>query len=186
MSKISEYVPPVMKTDDDVVEALSLRASGLVKRWHTLSTLREQTVAEHSAQALSLLFLLHPSPSIPLVKAVLWHDSAERWCGDVPAPVRRENRALADAYLLAEIEHTRKNHPSALFDLTLDEQRWLKAIDVLELWLHCRDEVFMGNRHFEIVANRAYDYLFSERADTPDVVKWFVARVASEGYRSFA
>lgn len=157
--------------DNQGTEILSLRASGLVKRWHVITTLREQTVAEHSAQALSLLLLLHPDPSIRLIKAILWHDSSELKCGDVPSPVRRENPELDAAYRRAERALAKKSHPSyAEIELTLTEKQWLQAVDVLELWLHCHDETMLGNQHFYVIEQRAGAWL--EKCGVQPVVEF--------------
>lgn len=171
----------------NVDEILSLRASGYTKRWHTLQHLGQaQTVAEHSAQALSLLLLLHPNPSMDLVKAVLWHDSAERVVGDVPAPVRRKNALLSSVYEQAEEQFFHDEAPTAadaLDELDLDDRAWLKAVDVLELLLWCYDQIMLGNSHCEIVANRAMTYLSGE--DIPGPVREFVA-ATKNNRRSFA
>ncbi len=164
-------------------EAMSLRASGHVARWHTLQHVNRQTDAEHSAQALSLLLLLHPDPSVNLIKSLLWHDSAERVCGDMPAPIKRENPELSAHYEAAEMSFF-EIHPTvidAMTKLTEDERLWLKAVDVLELLLYCHDEIAMGNSHFEIIEKRARQYLAS--AVTPIEVTQFVNRFQ---HRSFA
>ncbi len=183
-------------------QALSLRASGYVKRWHTFQHLGQaQTNAEHSAQALSLLFLLYPQhseedhtngctsrcgPSMNLVKSLLWHDHAERVVGDVPAPVRRANPEFAAMYEAAEEDffekHSRVWH--AMCELTIHEREWLKAIDTLELLCWCYDQVMLGNRHAEIVRHRAQEYLMTSEV-TPVEVREFVQYISGE-YRSFA
>lgn len=160
-------------------EILSLRASGRVVRWHTVPTLgTPQDVANHSAQALSLLFLLHPGdPPMTLVKGLLWHDSSERYCGDVPSPVRRANPVLADAYLAAERAFAESAHPSICFTLSEYDHRWLRSIDVLELFLHCEDQKMLGNAHFDVISDRARSWLLDSGNDSPPevirFVRWF-------------
>lgn len=95
-------------------ETLSLRASGHVRRWHTIRTITQQTVAEHSGQALTLLLQLHPDPSFNLIRALLWHDSAERVVGDVPSPALRADIVYRDAYEHAERVVFVTQHPSAI------------------------------------------------------------------------
>jgi len=172
------------------LEIESMRASlGYTKRWHTLPQINSTNVAEHSGQAVSLLLLLHPNPSMNLVKSMLWHDSSERVAGDVPAPVRRAHPDFAKMYEFVEYGVMADNHPSAMramHVLTEDEQRWLKAIDVLELVMHCTDQMMLGNTHAAIVRERGLGYL--RRQPAPDMVLEFVDHYMSKpgGPRSFA
>lgn len=169
----------------DMEQIQSLRASGHVRRWHTVHHLKEQSVAEHSAQAVSLLLLLHPNPSVDLIKAMLWHDSAERHVGDMPAPVRRDAPELACAYEAAESRFFELHTTvfSAMARLTEEDWRWLKAIDTLELFLYCHDEMFLGNQHFAIIEKRARSYLAQGGDKVPEQVTQFVQRFQP---RSFA
>jgi 5'-deoxynucleotidase YfbR-like HD superfamily hydrolase len=174
----------MMKLIDDI---LSLRASGHVKRWHTVPRVGgEQSVAEHSAQALSLLFLLHPNPSINLVKAVLWHDSAERLTGDLPAPIKRKYPEIRNAYMKAEHDFLLKHHAvlEALSELTSSDVEWLKVVDVLELLLESRDQMLLGNRHAANIAERARSYLHDMKLNR--AVKDFLAYLDCEEPRSIA
>lgn len=162
---------------DDV---LSLRASGHVRRWHTIRTVTQTTVAEHTGQALSLLLLLYPAPgpSINLIKSLAWHDSAERIVGDVPGPTLRTFPAYKELYEQLEQVVMMRHHPAAIVELTNDEKTWLKACDVLELYLHCHDEIRLGNSHFHVVMKRAEHYLKSPLCSTTprevlDFVEWF-------------
>lgn len=142
-------------------QILYLRAAGYVKRWHTAPIIGSQTDAEHSAQALNLLFHLHPNPSTKLIKAVLYHDSAELVCGDMPAPIRKNNKKLAEAYEEAELNFFSQFDGvfNVLVTLTVNEKEWLKAIDTLELVLFCDDQILMGNKNLIPVKSRALDYL---------------------------
>lgn len=166
-------------------QILSLRASGHVKRWHTIRTITQQTVAEHSGQALTLLLMLHPDPSIRLIRTVLWHDSSERVAGDVPAPMRRAFPSFAKQYEEIEEVVAMRWHPEALETLNDEEQRWLKAVDTLELFLHAHDECRLGNCEFHIIFQRAKNYLMT-LTTPPEVVKfveWFLVEGCT---RSFA
>lgn len=166
-------------------QALSLRASGLVKRWHTAPMNREQTVAEHSGQALSLLFMLHPDPSVALIKALLWHDSSERVVGDVPAPIRRQRPDFAAVYEDMERIVAATLHPDTCVNLMHDDRRWLKAIDVLELVLHCQDEIMLGNVHAGTIKDRGISYLRQDELTPTEVInflQWWIGTGAD--YRS--
>lgn len=173
---------------ETVNELLSLRASGGTKRWHTLPVINGQTVAEHSGQCLTILFMLHPSPSMNLVRALLWHDSAERAVGDVPSPALRANDIYRDAYESAELDFLMRHHPMAyhsMANLDAEERAWLKAVDRLELILFMSDQAMLGNQHATIVLNRALGYVRDDRTTPREVIDFMVA-LEDEGSRSFA
>lgn len=114
------------------------REAGTVRRCHIVPHHGQYNIAQHSYGAVSLLLLLHPKPSLKLIKAVQWHDVAERWLGDVPAPAKWTHTELGEAYERAEEELLKR---LGLFgELTDLEVAWLKAVDTLELWLWCREE----------------------------------------------
>jgi 5'-deoxynucleotidase YfbR-like HD superfamily hydrolase len=170
-------------------EILAIRASGYVRRWHTIYTHREQSDAEHSAQALSLLLLLHPHPSPHIVKAMLWHDMAERVVGDAPAQVKRAFPLFGKMYEEIEAAVMLTEMPSAhraISTLSDDDKHWLKAIDTLELWLFAREEMKLGNIEFGVTWERAYRYLTGNE-NTPKRVIDFVTWYLTDGdKRSFA
>lgn len=122
---------------------LAAREGGNVLRCHTVPHHGQYSVGKHSYDALSLLLLLHPNPSMNLVKATLWHDCAERFVGDIPAPAKWTNSELGKVY--EEAERRVLATLGLLPCLLPDEEDWLKAVDTLELWLWCREEEALGN-----------------------------------------
>lgn len=173
---------PVARGDSPTLwmQALSLRASGYVKRWHVRSAIRSQNDAEHSAQALSLLLVLHPNPSPNLVRAMLWHDMGERGAGDVPANVRRKRPDFARLYEDVERAYSVENHPIAttvIDALTAEEQAWLKAVDALEALLWADEEVRMGNGDFADVLDDIYNALHASTTAPREVhefAEWYM------------
>ena len=166
------------RTPDREIELT--RASGHVRRAHTFPHIGEYTVGKHSFDALSLLFLLNPEPSLRLVKAVLWHDLGERVMGDLPAPAKWNNPELAMAYEGAERKALATDHPSAydaIANLTTEERIWLKTVDLLELLLWCNDQTDMTKSQEPVeVAVRVIDKL-KEMGDTlPEAARGFLAR----------
>ena len=120
------------------------REGGDVKRCHTQPTISHYDNAQHSYGAVTLLLLLHPNPSVNLIKAVMFHDVGERWMGDLPSPAKTVNAKLSRHYHVAEnmvLDSLGMN-----LVLTAPEESWLKAVDTLDLWLWCRKEEAMGNR----------------------------------------
>lgn len=122
----------------------ALREAGNVRRAHTIPYHGEYTNGKHSYDALSILLVCHPNPSVNLIKAVLWHDTAERWLGDLPHPAKRAFPLLGDAYTAAEESIlAQMGVPS----LTKEESRWLRAVDTIEFWCWCKDQEAIGNQH---------------------------------------
>lgn len=130
-------------TDWDVVRLTATREAGTVRRCHIVPHHGQYNIAQHSYGAVSLLLLLHPAPSVDLIKAVQWHDVGERWLGDMPAPAKWENPELGRIYEAAEERVLRAL--DLLPDLPEPDLQWLKAVDTLELWLWCREEEALGN-----------------------------------------
>lgn len=119
------------------------REAGTVRRCHIVPHHGQYNIAQHSYGAVSLLLLLHPHPSLNLIKAVQWHDCAERWLGDIPAPAKWDHTELGRVY--EEAERRVLDALGLLPSLIPDEENWLKALDTLELWLWCREEEALGN-----------------------------------------
>jgi 5'-deoxynucleotidase YfbR-like HD superfamily hydrolase len=109
---------------------------------------------------------------LDLIQAVLFHDVAERYLGDMPTPAKGEGKDLTRAYLAAE-ERTLALM-GVKFHLTGQEQHWLDCVDKLELYLWCKDQEASGNRHTE----RMINYLrmwFAEQWETlPETLKNFI------------
>lgn len=128
-----------------IVQILAAREGGRVKRGHALPFVGSYDNAQHTYGALSLLLLLHPNPSLALIRALCWHDVAERWFGDLPATAKEGNPDLREVYEAIE------SHALGVLGLSQtllpEEQQWLKSIDTLELLLWCREELAMGNRN---------------------------------------
>jgi 5'-deoxynucleotidase YfbR-like HD superfamily hydrolase len=125
------------------LQALATREGGMVERCHAMPKHGAYNVAMHSYNAVSLLLLLHPSPSITLIKAVLWHDVAERWTGDIPRPAKWASPDLNKAD--KELEMEIMSYLQLYEDLTEEEKNWLGAVDLLELFMWTCDETALGN-----------------------------------------
>lgn len=163
-----------MRDDREMMDlfrrAATLRASGRVDRWHTFPKLGSQSVADHVGQCLNLLFLLNEEPSMRLIKAMTWHDSAELRCGDVPAPVKRNNSDLRKALFVAEegfYEEMRID--DTMNSLTQEDHAWLRSIDVLELIMWSRDQSLLGNQLGRFMSYRGLSYLENDEG-TPRIV----------------
>lgn len=150
-------------------QVIAAREAGHVERCHTVPHRAGYSVGRHSYDALSLLLLLHPEPSVRLIKAVLWHDAAERWVGDLPTTVKWSYPALCTAYENAERSELQRHLPpaaEALNSLFEQDLIWLDAVDKIELWLWVLDEMHLGNQHVADFKARLEDAFFrSSRGD---------------------
>ncbi len=154
----------------------TIREGNAVKRCHTVPCFGEYNVGMHSANALSLLLVFNPDASPALMKAVLWHDIAERFLGDLPATAKTNFSDLRIAYEAAEkrIEKLLKLDQQ----LTKYEIIWLKAVDALELWIWCQEQLYMGNQFV-----RTWLILLSNiltKYEMPDSIKKFISSYKQE------
>lgn len=135
-----------MEAEDRVV---ALREAGSVERAHTTPHHGSYSVAKHSWDAACLLLVLHPEPSIELLKAVLWHDVGERWTGDVPATAKWADGELARR--LDQLEQRCMLELGINQVLSAEERTWLAAVDAIELYLWATDQVNLGNQCVTVI-----------------------------------
>lgn len=116
-----------------------------VKRFHTIPTVTENTVGQHSHGVAMFAWLLEPNCSKNLLLAALMHDLAEQYTGDVPSPAKRalgirdefgiiEHRLLATVFFNVEGVLLKK------------EATVLKLADCADGMLFCARERMYGNR----------------------------------------
>ena len=116
--------------------------AGAIHRFHTMRTVRDQSVGEHSwGVAVILTKICLPSPV--LLTAALYHDMAEVHTGDVPATAKWVHNSLKKALELAEY-HFESLH-GIVIDLSDEERKLLKWADMFELCLYSQVEIDMGN-----------------------------------------
>lgn len=130
-----------------LIQIYAAREGGRVKRCHILPFSGSYDNAQHSFNAVSLLLLLHPGPSLELIKTLQWHDMGERWFGDMPATAKWSNPELKEVY--ERLEKACLAKLGFTFELLPEEQLWVKALDTMELWLWCREERFHGNKNVD-------------------------------------
>lgn len=147
--------------------------SGRTERFHNLPHHLPYSVAQHSWNMVAILEVLYPDAPVRLVKACLFHDSAERWTGDMPAPGKWWLCPEANSFLKeAEAEVLSSLQVNYADGLRSDEKAWLKALDLLELYLYCWSEMDMGNRGAEQAYNTCKQIL--EEDWVPGAVKQFI------------
>ncbi len=131
---------------------------GAVKRYHTVTMIKEQTVAAHSWGVACVLIDILGEPSAKLLKAALYHDVAESMTGDVPATTKWKYTELAEALQKAE-EDVERSLGIYVTGLTSSELSTLKFADMVDLILHCVKEYRLGNRDALEIITRGMNYL---------------------------
>lgn len=118
---------------------------GAVQRFHTMPTLTDNTVAQHSHGVAVFCYLIDPACSKDLLLAALMHDLAEQYTGDVPSPSKRvlgirEAFGKVEQELLGtvgfDIEHRLSEHDEIV----------LKLADCADGMMFCVRERTLGNR----------------------------------------
>lgn len=156
------------------VKVKAFREAGEVRRAHCLPHFGTYDVAQHSYNAASLLLVLNPEASLSLVKAMLWHDSAERWVGDTPSPALASSKALKLAYCELEARILASLGVPAISD---EELRWMIACDKLECLLWAREQVSIGNQHAEPFVWNVRDWFVNNRDNVPGLAYDYLAHV---------
>lgn len=142
--KIAECVSKI-EIPKKIQRALLAIEAGQVQRCHTIPHHGSYSVAEHCYGVVSLLFTLYPGdPDTDLIKACLWHDTAERFMGDVPGPAKASMPELYDLFAYHEEQLLKKL--GFLFELSTYEYNWVDGLDKLELFIWANHQLHdMGN-----------------------------------------
>jgi 5'-deoxynucleotidase YfbR-like HD superfamily hydrolase len=114
-----------------------------VRRFHTIRTVKEETVGHHSLLVAMICRLLSTNCSNTLLLAALTHDLAESVTGDIPAPVKA--RMSKAALGKTEEEILDDIGLGYVKELTIEERRVLTLADRLAGLVFCRQEISMGN-----------------------------------------
>lgn len=141
-------------------KVLIIGNGGITRRFHTIDTIKDRSVAAHSFYVAQLCWLLTGSGqlTVHLLMAALNHDLAEQVYGDIPAPTKRLLGYDKQMETKLEEDFLDKND----LGWTLDEgdKRILKIADKLAGMIECCQERALGNRFAEAPFRR-----FSEYAD---------------------
>lgn len=149
------------------------RKSNNVRRYHTETLIKEETVGQHCANvAATIIYLYKESstglPSAPLLMSALQHDVSEVYTGDVPAPAKWGN-PLLDAQLRLEDKAFRRANDVLPFFLTQLEYQVFKFADIFDVLCKCDEENSLGNDTLHEMRQRAVDAAIVAAKDIPDV-----------------
>ena len=142
-----------------------LREAGYVERCHTLPHIGSYNIAQHSYGALNLLLVLHPKPSIKLIKAVMWHDAHERFVGDTPATALWSDGEFARRY--QRIGERVDRAYGLDIKLSPEERCWLQAVDKIDLLLWAKEQLGMGNHNAAAVCGSLVSWFSHNEVPLP-------------------
>jgi 5'-deoxynucleotidase YfbR-like HD superfamily hydrolase len=147
-----------------------------VKRFHTVPTINNETVGEHSfGVAMMVIAITDRQCSKELLMAALFHDMAEIAIGDTPFNVKVEFPTVKKALADAEMQWESKNNFH--IPLTDEEKVVLKYADMLQLLYYCLGQRKLGNTNMDVVFRRGVAYL-NELNKFPgksqDILRWIV------------
>jgi 5'-deoxynucleotidase YfbR-like HD superfamily hydrolase len=141
-----------------------LREAADVSRMHTKRIIGEYTVGHHSYNMLAMLRLVWPEAPSSLIWAIIEHDVPERLTGDIPSPAKWagvvDNNALRDLEVRI-IKNTLDG--ISYYEIVSSHEpllnNWLKALDILELYMFCLDQLVLGNHGISTMKTRIEKYI---------------------------
>jgi 5'-deoxynucleotidase YfbR-like HD superfamily hydrolase len=163
-----------MKTKEEKIRAL--RESGELARCHTIPHHGEYSIGKHCYNMACMLMILHPNPPGYLYHAIITHDFPERFTGDLPATVKWAHPGLAEKLDEAEkgvFEHYQLFGNTGL-RLTPSEQKWVKALDTIELLLWAEDQIAMGNQNAMQIKRNIQEILPERMKNYPPEVRQYL------------
>lgn len=149
-----------------------LREAADVQRLHTKRTIGEYSNGSHTFGMLALLRLLYPDAPSYLIWAIVEHDIPERLVGDIPSPAIHFG-GFVDKDKLWEAE---ESVLAGIFDYHVypglegqdaEAYRWLKGLDLLELFLFCKDQKRLGSKNLLQIEHRCMEVFKGRAADFP-------------------
>ena len=139
-----------------------VREGGDVKRLHTIPIIKSYSVGQHCFNMLGMLRVLRPEAPAELIWAILEHDLPERMIGDMPSPAKWFG--LLDTAAVDAVEEELNGRYLPQYNATpLDEyeKSWLDALDMIELYCFCLDEVMLGNKNVSTIISNIH-HIFEE------------------------
>lgn len=160
---------------------LYAREAAEVKRCHNFPWQGSYTVGQHSFNMLTLAHHLMPKASLTrgLIMAITFHDLAERMVGDMPAPFKWAMPEVDEALHQTEADVLRAANME-MPQLFPFERKWLKALDRIELWLACHDQVALGNTNAQVMIKAINQWFIDHASDIPQEALAFIANYRHE------
>lgn len=144
----------------------SPRLAGLVKRYHTWPTIREQTVAEHTWHVMRIYQTVFFNPQYETLVNILYHDIGEVQTGDIPFPVKAQNPCLKKQMDGLERDALARMN-IGLFGISDEEKLKVKICDLLEMHEYGIEEVVKGNKFALPIVDDTADYIMELLKELP-------------------
>jgi 5'-deoxynucleotidase YfbR-like HD superfamily hydrolase len=127
-----------------------------VKRFHTVTTITQDTVGHHSHNVAMLCLLMDITASKALMMAALFHDLSEHITGDIPSPAKREYGILSQ---VSDLEESLMREAGVVFPSLSDkDKRTLKLADIASGAIFCATEVNLGNTKLKKIFDTYMSY----------------------------
>ena len=140
------------------------RLAGEVIRYHTWPHIRSQSVGEHSWQVCRIILSIAPKYAEQLLPHAIMHDVGEIATGDVPYPVKANNKELGA--LFDDLEHKAIDEICSEWNLPAPIKHWDKTLrwvfklaEFIEMWEWGFEEEMRGNRLAELVTHRCREVI---------------------------
>lgn len=159
---------PRVNIFDNIAKRVKMSREGAdVQRMHSTPPLRPYPNGMHTFNMLAMLRIIWPDAPVRLIWAILEHDvPSERYSGDMPAPAKWFNLMNRDAMQHLEMRINEEVWGyDTVRDLSESELKWLHALDLIEFYCFCRDEVMHGNHNMSYKVNdveQVFDKIHTE------------------------
>lgn len=142
-----------------------LREASRVERSHTMPHHGTYSVGQHSFDMLTLLVCLYPDCRRELMLAVMFHDLAERWTGDIPHPAKTTDGEFGKRIAIIEAKVSK----ALGLDVKLEEMEryWLKGLDMVEYLLWVKEQLAMGNQNVQTALASTLHWLQTNQIPVP-------------------
>lgn len=152
-----------MYSTDEIIPIHYQRKVRNVQRMNGNPMHKEYNLAQHGYFVLSIAMDLSKLIGVTLtvddVDVIMRHDFAETVTSDLPYPVKNLNKDTQEAWETIENEALsaskyksfQKYSDTSIRSILNDQKWWIfKFSDMLELSLHCWDEMILGNNSYEV------------------------------------
>lgn len=164
-----------------------------IERWALMRNTRPETLSEHALDVAMIAHALCTIGNVRYGRAVdadraaligLYHDASEIITGDMPTPVKYQNRDILDAYkevehlaekrLLQQLPEDLRGAYADIFSGTNSEEdrymrRLVKAADKLSALIKCIEEEGAGNTEFRTAKASTQKTIAEMAAELPEV-----------------
>lgn len=147
---------------------LTLRRGNVVTRYHTETTLKEETVGHHSANTAATLMYMWGPKDLPPAEVLAWaitHDVGEQHVGDVPAPAKWASKNLGT--LLNDLEASWANKHGVYHRVIPELLPCCRFANIIDCMFKGVEEINLGNLTMISLAQRAYNAAYAASKEIP-------------------